>query len=87
MADPLGGEEDLLPSIRQLISSIKSTLRAASNMAAAEEMVLHLEETDENFHRFVFFCFMYVFVHCIMNNVQKFGDLPGIIPVFKKKLQ
>ncbi|XP_071784786.1 protein broad-minded-like isoform X1 [Asterias amurensis] len=52
MADPLGGEEDLLPSIRQLISSIKSTLRAASNMAAAEEMVLHLEETDENFHRY-----------------------------------
>ena len=51
MADPLGGEEDLLPSIRQLIGSIKPTVRAASSLPAAEDMVLHLEETDENFHR------------------------------------
>ncbi|XP_022098111.1 protein broad-minded-like [Acanthaster planci] len=52
MADPLGSDEDLLPSIRQLISSIKPTLRAAGSLATALEMVTHLEETDDNFHRY-----------------------------------
>ncbi|XP_038070180.1 protein broad-minded-like [Patiria miniata] len=52
MADPLGSDEDLLPSIRQLISSIKLTLRAAGSQTTALEMVTHLEETDDNFHRY-----------------------------------
>ena len=51
MANPLESEEDLLPSIRQLITSIKPTLQAARSQSAVLEMVTHLEETDDNFHR------------------------------------
>ncbi|XP_077866594.1 protein broad-minded-like [Saccoglossus kowalevskii] len=47
-------DEDLLPSVRQLISKIEPTIRSASSVDEAEEMLLHLEETDENFHRYEF---------------------------------
>lgn len=51
MANAVGPEEDLLPSIRQLITSVAPSLQAAGSLAAAEECLFHLEETDENFHR------------------------------------
>lgn len=51
MAHAVAAEEDLLPSIRQLITSVSPSLQAAGTLAAAEDVLFHLEETDENFHR------------------------------------
>ena len=48
-SDPM--EEDLLPSIRQLLTSVAPMIRASGSLPAAEEMLMRLEETDENFHR------------------------------------
>ncbi len=50
-SDPM--EEDLLPSIRQLIASVTTIIRESGSLPAAEEMLMRLEETDENFHRLV----------------------------------
>ncbi|XP_071959186.1 protein broad-minded-like [Antedon mediterranea] len=43
---------DLLPSIRQLITKIEPAIQSADSLEAAEELILHLEATDENFHRY-----------------------------------
>eukprot|EP00057_Strongylocentrotus_purpuratus_P010856 XP_011665330.1 PREDICTED: protein broad-minded [Strongylocentrotus purpuratus] len=51
MAD-LDTEVDLLPSIRQLISSVASSIQRSSTLATAEDMMVHLEGTDVNFHRY-----------------------------------
>ena len=49
-SDP--AEEDLLPSIRQLVTSVKPMIRAAhGSLPLVEDMLMRLEETDENFHR------------------------------------
>ncbi|XP_070575308.1 protein broad-minded-like [Ptychodera flava] len=47
-------EEDLLASVRQLVSKVEPSIRAANTVSEAEDMLLHLEETDENFHRYEF---------------------------------
>ncbi|XP_072017188.1 uncharacterized protein [Amphiura filiformis] len=49
-SDPM--EDDLLPSIRQLIASVTPIIRASGSLPTAEEMLMRLEETDENFHRY-----------------------------------
>ncbi|XP_041453945.1 protein broad-minded-like [Lytechinus variegatus] len=51
MAD-LDTDVDLLPSIRQLVSSVATSIQRSSSLAAAEDMMIHLEGTDENFHRY-----------------------------------
>ncbi|XP_033110986.1 protein broad-minded-like [Anneissia japonica] len=43
---------DLLPSIRQLITKIEPAIQSADSLEAAEDTILHLEATDENFHRY-----------------------------------
>ncbi|XP_071503621.1 protein broad-minded-like [Diadema antillarum] len=51
MAD-LDADVDLLPSVRQLISSVSASIQGSESLAAAEDMMVHLEGTDENFHRY-----------------------------------
>ncbi|KAM7171874.1 protein broad-minded isoform 3-T5 [Macrochelys suwanniensis] len=48
-------DEALLQSmLRQLLQSVKEKITAAPSVECAEEILLHLEETDENFHNYEF---------------------------------
>ncbi|XP_064505724.1 protein broad-minded isoform X3 [Pseudopipra pipra] len=48
-------DEALLQSmLRQLLQSIKEKITGAPSVECAEEILLHLEETDENFHNYEF---------------------------------
>lgn len=45
-------DEALLQSmLRQLLQSVKEKITGAPSVECAEEILLHLEETDENFHK------------------------------------
>uniref|UniRef100_A0A8C5T021 Protein broad-minded n=1 Tax=Malurus cyaneus samueli TaxID=2593467 RepID=A0A8C5T021_9PASS len=47
--------EALLQSmLRQLLQSVKEKISGAPSVECAEEILLHLEETDENFHNYEF---------------------------------
>lgn len=39
-------------SLKQFIAGLEPTLKAAGSLAAAEDILQHLEATDENFHRY-----------------------------------
>ncbi|XP_065444500.1 protein broad-minded isoform X6 [Chrysemys picta bellii] len=46
-------DEALLQSmLRQLLQSVKEKITGAPSVECAEEILLHLEETDENFHKY-----------------------------------
>ncbi|GCB67033.1 hypothetical protein scyTo_0015074 [Scyliorhinus torazame] len=45
-------ESELQPLLRQLLKSIKERISGAPSVECAEEILLHLEETDENFHNY-----------------------------------
>ncbi|XP_069742980.1 protein broad-minded isoform X2 [Narcine bancroftii] len=45
-------ESDLQSLVRQLLKSIKERIISAPSFECAEEILLHLEETDENFHNY-----------------------------------
>uniref|UniRef100_G3X8J3 Protein broad-minded n=1 Tax=Meleagris gallopavo TaxID=9103 RepID=G3X8J3_MELGA len=48
-------DEVLLQSmLRQLLQSVKEKITGAPSVECAEEILLHLEETDENFHNYEF---------------------------------
>ncbi|XP_072189157.1 protein broad-minded isoform X2 [Excalfactoria chinensis] len=48
-------DEALLQSmLRQLLQSVKDKITGAPSVECAEEILLHLEETDENFHNYEF---------------------------------
>ncbi|KAJ7408940.1 protein broad-minded isoform X4 [Willisornis vidua] len=48
-------DEALLQSmVRQLLQSVKEKITGAPSVECAEEILLHLEETDENFHNYEF---------------------------------
>ncbi|XP_019393516.1 PREDICTED: protein broad-minded [Crocodylus porosus] len=48
-------DEALLQSmLRQLLHSVKEKIAGAPSVECAEEILLHLEETDENFHNYEF---------------------------------
>ncbi|NXU37565.1 BROMI protein, partial [Drymodes brunneopygia] len=48
-------DETLLQSmLRQLLQSVKEKITGAPSVECAEEILLHLEETDENFHNYEF---------------------------------
>uniref|UniRef100_G1QBG2 BROMI N-terminal domain-containing protein n=2 Tax=Myotis lucifugus TaxID=59463 RepID=G1QBG2_MYOLU len=40
--------------LRQLFQSVKEKITGAPSLECAEEILLHLEETDENFHNYEF---------------------------------
>ncbi|XP_041418668.1 protein broad-minded isoform X1 [Xenopus laevis] len=45
-------ESSLQSMVRQLLQSIKERLASAPSVECAEEILLHLEETDEHFHNY-----------------------------------
>ncbi|XP_048387380.2 protein broad-minded isoform X2 [Stegostoma tigrinum] len=49
---PTKVEAELQPLLGQLLKSIKERITAAPSVECAEEILLHLEETDENFHNY-----------------------------------
>uniref|UniRef100_H2ZAY6 Protein broad-minded n=1 Tax=Ciona savignyi TaxID=51511 RepID=H2ZAY6_CIOSA len=52
-------EEEVLNGLHQLLKSVEPTLKSASgSLAAAEDVLLHLEETDESFHKHDFVKFI-----------------------------
>lgn len=46
-------ESSLQSLVRQLLKSIKERIVGAPSLECVEEILLHLEETDENFHKYV----------------------------------
>lgn len=52
MAHFSGDDEVMLQAmLRQLFQSVKEKITGAPSLECAEEILLHLEETDENFHK------------------------------------
>ncbi|XP_068933050.1 protein broad-minded isoform X2 [Petaurus breviceps papuanus] len=47
-------EVRLQSMLRQLLQSVKEKITGAPSLECAEEILLHLEETDENFHNYEF---------------------------------
>ncbi|XP_060609239.2 protein broad-minded isoform X1 [Anolis sagrei] len=47
-------EVSLQSMLRQLLQSVKEKITGAPSVECAEEILLHLEETDENFHNYEF---------------------------------
>lgn len=47
----LSAEAELEPLLRQLLRSVNDKITAAPSAECAEEVLLHLEETDKNFHK------------------------------------
>ncbi|KAB0355618.1 hypothetical protein FD755_021559 [Muntiacus reevesi] len=55
MARVSGEDEAMLQAmLRQLFQSVKEKITGAPSLECAEEILLHLEETDENFHNYEF---------------------------------
>ncbi|XP_004393001.1 PREDICTED: protein broad-minded isoform X2 [Odobenus rosmarus divergens] len=55
MAHFSGEDEVMLQAmLRQLFQSVKEKITGAPSLECAEEILLHLEETDENFHNYEF---------------------------------
>ena len=46
-------QSDFNASLKQFIASLEPSLKAAGSLSAAEDILTHLEATDENFHRYV----------------------------------
>lgn len=45
--------DNFFASLSQLITSLEPAIKQAGSVSAAEDVLTHLEATDENFHRFV----------------------------------
>ena len=43
--------DNFFASLNQLILSLEPAIKEAGSVAAAEDILTHLEATDENFHR------------------------------------
>lgn len=46
--------EELIQNLKQLVISFDPHIKESGSVEQAEETLLHLEENDENFHRYVF---------------------------------
>ncbi len=53
-------EAELQSLLRELLKSVKDRISGAPSVECAEEILLHLEETDKNFHKWETFLFQYV---------------------------
>lgn len=52
MAHFSGEDQAMLQAmLRQLFQNVKEKITGAPSLECAEEILLHLEETDENFHK------------------------------------
>lgn len=66
-------EAELQSLLRQLLKSIKDRISGAPSIECAEEILLHLEETDKNFHKYSEMnCFLDCY-HQICSNLYPFS--------------
>uniref|UniRef100_A0A670Y230 Protein broad-minded n=1 Tax=Pseudonaja textilis TaxID=8673 RepID=A0A670Y230_PSETE len=59
----------LQPMLRQLLQSVKEKITGAPSVECAEEILLHLEETDENFHNYEFVKYLREYISNILGSV------------------
>lgn len=67
--------DNFFASLNQLILSLEPAIKEAGSVSAAEDILTHLEATDENFHRFVSLnlgCFVFV-VSCSDYGLKHIG--------------
>ncbi|NXG80487.1 BROMI protein, partial [Baryphthengus martii] len=63
-------DEALLQSmLRQLLQSVKEKITGAPSAECAEEILLHLEETDENFHNYEFVKYLRQYINSTVGPV------------------
>nr|XP_009676525.1 PREDICTED: protein broad-minded isoform X5 [Struthio camelus australis] len=63
-------DEALLQSmLRQLLQSVKEKITGAPSVECAEEILLHLEETDENFHNYEFVKYLRQYINDTLGSV------------------
>ncbi|XP_065592878.1 protein broad-minded [Cyrtonyx montezumae] len=63
-------DEALLQSmLRQLLQSVKEKISGASSAECAEKILLHLEETDENFHNYEFVKYLRQYINNTLGSV------------------
>ncbi|CAM4533720.1 unnamed protein product [Lepidochelys olivacea] len=63
-------DEALLQSmLRQLLQSVKEKIIGAPSVECAEEILLHLEETDENFHNYEFVKYLRQYICSTLGSV------------------
>ncbi|NXU84276.1 BROMI protein, partial [Xiphorhynchus elegans] len=63
-------DEALLQSmLRQLLQSVKEKITGAPSVECAEEILLHLEETDENFHNYEFVKYLRQYIENTVGSV------------------
>ncbi|KAK4824056.1 hypothetical protein QYF61_009907, partial [Mycteria americana] len=63
-------DEALLQSmLRQLLQSVKEKITGAPSVERAEEILLHLEETDENFHNYEFVKYLRQYINNTVGSV------------------
>uniref|UniRef100_A0A8C2TA29 Protein broad-minded n=1 Tax=Coturnix japonica TaxID=93934 RepID=A0A8C2TA29_COTJA len=63
-------DEALLQSmLRQLLQSVKEKITGAPSVECAEEILLHLEETDENFHNYEFVKYLRQYINNTLGSV------------------
>ncbi|XP_074617585.1 protein broad-minded-like isoform X1 [Acropora palmata] len=69
------GHDNFFASLNQLILSLEPAIKEAGSVAAAEDILTHLEATDENFHK-------YDFVRQLRSRIDT-----TLTPVIDKKLE
>ncbi|XP_061479706.1 protein broad-minded isoform X2 [Rhineura floridana] len=62
-------EARLQSMLRQLLQSVKEKITGAPSVECAEEILLHLEETDENFHNYEFVKYLRQYISSILGSV------------------
>uniref|UniRef100_W5NL30 Protein broad-minded n=1 Tax=Lepisosteus oculatus TaxID=7918 RepID=W5NL30_LEPOC len=62
-------EVELQSLLRHLLESVKERIRGAPSAECAEEILLHLEETDENFHNYGFIMYLRHYVENMLGSV------------------
>ncbi|XP_030628390.1 protein broad-minded [Chanos chanos] len=62
-------EVELQALLRQLLNSVKDRISGAPSVECAEEILLHLEETDKNFHNYEFVKYLREYVETSLGPV------------------
>ncbi|XP_059368287.1 protein broad-minded isoform X2 [Carassius carassius] len=62
-------EAELQSLLRELLKSVKDRISGAPSVECAEEILLHLEETDKNFHNYEFVKYLRAYVESSLGTV------------------
>ncbi|XP_027704417.1 protein broad-minded isoform X1 [Vombatus ursinus] len=62
-------EARLQSMLRQLLQSVKEKITGAPSLECAEEILLHLEETDENFHNYEFVKYLRQYIYSTLGTM------------------